>query len=116
MIDNGLTFLLAQATGQQQGPPGLFSTPLIPMAIFVFAMYMVMIRPQQKKAKELAEQLKSLKRGDKVLTNGGIVGVVVTVKDKYVTIRSEDSKFELLRSAISEITERGSAGPEVKEA
>ncbi len=116
MTDNGLTFILAQAAGQQQGPPGLFSTPLIPMAIFMVAMYMVLIRPQQKKAKELAEQLKTLKRGDKIVTNGGIVGVVTSVKEKHITIRSDDAKLELLRTAVAEITERGNASPEVKEA
>ena len=52
-----------------------------------------------------------------MVTNGGIVGVIITVKEKYVTVRSEDSKFEVLRTAVAEITERGNNGaPEIKEA
>lgn len=105
---------MAQATGQQQGPPGW--TSLVPMVLMFVIFYFLLIRPQQKKAKEHAELLKTLKRGDKVVTNGGIVGVIVTVKEKHVTVRSEDSKFEVLKSAVAEVTERGNAAPEVKEA
>ncbi len=115
MTDTGLTYLLAQATGQQQGPPGWSS--FVPLILMFVIFYFLLIRPQQKKAKEHAELLKTLKRGDKVVTNGGIVGVIVSVKEKHVVVRSEDSKFEVLRTAVSEITERGnSSGPEVKEA
>jgi preprotein translocase subunit YajC len=114
MTDIGLTLFLAQTAGQQQGPPGW--TGMVPMVLMFVIFYFLLIRPQQKKAKEHAELLKTLKRGDKVVTNGGIVGVIITVKDKYVTVRSEDSKFEILRTAVTEITERGNANPEVKEA
>jgi len=51
--------------------------------------------------------MKTLKPGDKVTTSGGIIGTVVSVKDKSVSIRSVDTKFEVLKSAVSEITERG---------
>ena len=53
-----------------------------------------------------AALLKALKPGDKIVTNSGIVGVVVGLRDHYVTIRSEDTKLELLKSAIQEVTER----------
>ena len=117
MIDTGLTFLLAQtaAAQPQGGPPGW--SGIVPMVLMFVIFYFLLIRPQQKKAKEHAELLKTLKRGDKVVTNGGIVGVIITVKEKYVTVRSEDSKFEVLRTAVAEITERGNNGaPEIKEA
>lgn len=74
--------------------------------------YFVMIRPQQKKAREHAELVKALKPGDKVLTNGGILGIVVSVKDKSVSIRSADTKLEVLKSAVAEITEKASAASE----
>lgn len=110
-----MTFLLAQAAGGQSQQPAWAG--LVPMVLMFVIFYFLLIRPQQKKAKEHAELLKTLKRGDKVVTNGGIVGVIITVKEKHVTVRSEDSKFEVLRTAIAEITERGSStGPEVKEA
>ncbi len=82
------------------------------MTLLAGSFYFILLRPQQRKAKDHAEVLKTLKPGDKVLTSGGILGVIVTVKEKSVSLRSADSKFEVLKSAISDITERGS---EVKE-
>lgn len=83
------------------------------LALMGVMFYFVLIRPQQKKAKEHAALMKALKPGDKVLTSGGILATVITVKEKTVSLRSADSKLEVLKSAISEITERaGSASAE----
>jgi preprotein translocase subunit YajC len=80
---------------------------LVPLVLLMVVFYFVLIRPQQKKAKQHAELLKTVKAGDKVVTSGGIVGVVISVKDKGgVTLRSADTKLEVIRSAITEITER----------
>jgi len=76
------------------------------LGLMLVMLYFVMIRPQQKKQREQAQLLKALKSGDKILTNSGIIGVVITVKDKSLTIRSADSKFEISKSAVAEITER----------
>ena len=76
------------------------------MAIMGFMFYFVLIRPQQKKAKEHAALLKTVKSGDKVVTSSGIIGTVVTVKDQIVSIRSSDSKLEVLISSVTEIKER----------
>ena len=80
---------------------------LFPLFLMLFALYFAIIRPQQKRQKAHEQLLKSLKAGDKVNTTSGIVGVVVGVKDKTVSIRSADTKIEVLKSAVSEITERG---------
>jgi preprotein translocase subunit YajC len=74
-------------------------------AIMGVMFYFLLIRPQQKKAKEQANLLSKLKANDKVLTASGVIGTVITVKDKTVTIRSADSKLEILKSTITEITE-----------
>jgi preprotein translocase subunit YajC len=76
------------------------------MAVMAIAMYLLMFRPQQKKAKEHAELLKTVKSGDRVVTNGGILGVVVGVKDKSISIRSADTKLEVLKSSVTEVLER----------
>jgi len=90
--------------GQQQSPFAILGI-MIP---FLVIMYFVMIRPQQKKNREHQEMIKTVKAGDRVLTSGGIIGVVISVKDKGgVTIRSADAKLEITRTAIAEITERG---------
>ena len=69
-------------------------------------MYFMLIRPQQKKAREQANLMKSLKRGDKIATSGGILASVVSVGDSTVTLRSADSKFEVRKDAVTEILER----------
>ena len=105
--------LLAQTTAPgQPAPTGL--EPLLkgplPMLIVMFvAFYIILIRPQQKKAKEHERLLKSLKPKDKVVTSGGVMGIVVSVQEKTVTIRSADTKLEVLKSAVSEITERAAS-------
>ena len=79
------------------------------MVFMGLAMYFLMFRPQQKKAREHANMLKTIKNGDKVVTTSGIVGTIVGIKEKSVSIRSADTKLEVLKSSVSEITERGAA-------
>lgn len=77
----------------------------LPMILLVVVFYFILIRPQQKRAKEQAKMLEALKSGDRVGTASGIIGVVVTVKDKVVTLRSGDAKFEVSKSSITELLE-----------
>jgi preprotein translocase subunit YajC len=93
-----------QPTVQDPRAVGLNALGLPILLAVVF--YLILIRPQQKRQKELANVLKTLKSGDKVVTSGGILGVVVSVKDKSLTIRSGDTKLEVLKSAVSEVTEK----------
>ncbi len=76
------------------------------MVFFVLIFYVMLIRPQQKKAKEQNQMLKGLKAGDRITTSSGIVGVVVSLKDNTVTLRSGDSKMEVTKSSVTEVTER----------
>lgn len=107
------TFLLF-AQAQQPGPGDFLRGPFIPMMIAMAAFLFIMQRSQSKKAKEHEQLVQTLKPGDKILTSGGIVGTVISVKDKSVSLRSSDSKLEILKSAVAEVTERGS-GAEAKE-
>jgi len=88
----------------QQAPPAW--TSMVPLVLLVVVFYFVLIRPQQKRTKEHQRLLKTVKPGDKIVTSGGVLGVVITVKEKTVTIRSADAKLEITKSAIAEITER----------
>ena len=85
---------------------------MVPLILLVVVFYFALIRPQQKKAKDHAALLKTVRPGDKVVTTGGIVGVIVTVKEKTISIRSADAKFEITKSAIAEITERSGSSSE----
>jgi preprotein translocase subunit YajC len=96
----------APATTLQPNPTGSIVYQLGFISVMIVIFYMLMIRPQSKKAKEHAALLSSMKSGDKVVTSGGVVGVVVSVKDRTVAIRSADTKLEVLKSSVSEITER----------
>src|SRR6185295_7163846 len=91
MIELGVIPLLvlgqASQPGQQQPP---FWTSLVPMGLLVVIFYFVLIRPQQRKAKEHAALLKAVRAGDKGVTTGGVVGVVLSVKEKTLSIRSAD--------------------------
>lgn len=88
----------------EKAPPAW--TSLVPIGIIVLMLYLLLIRPQQKKAKEHSLLLAKLKVGDKVTTSGGIVGTVVSLKDKSIAIRSADAKMEILKSAVAEVAEK----------
>jgi len=75
------------------------------MILLVVVFYFILIRPQQKRARQQSELLKQLKSGDKVVTSSGIVGLVITVKDKTVSLRSADAKLEVTKSSVTEILE-----------
>lgn len=96
------------APGERPNQTGQMLSMLLTLGFFMVVMWLLMIRPQQKKAKEHAALLKTLKSGDKVVTSGGIMGVVVSVKDRTVALRSADTKIEVLKSAVTEIVERAS--------
>jgi preprotein translocase subunit YajC len=100
--------ILALGAPPQPGQPAPQAwTSLVPLILLMVVFYFILIRPQQKKAKQHAELLKTVKPGDKILTSGGIIGVVLAVKEKgAMTIRSADAKLEITRSAVAEITER----------
>ena len=99
--------LLAFAPPAQPGQPAPpMWTQFVPLILLFVVFYFILIRPQQKKAKLQAEMLKGIKAGDKVMTNSGIIGQVITVKDKSVTLRSADSKLEVSKAAVTDILER----------
>jgi preprotein translocase subunit YajC len=81
---------------------------MFPILLLIVAFYFVALRPQQRRQKQHDQMMKSLRAGDRITTSSGIIGTVVTVKDKSVSIRSADTKLEVLKSAIAEITERES--------
>ncbi len=91
--------LLAQSPQPQAGPMGM----IVPMILMVVIFYFLLIRPQQKKAKEHTKMVNALKSGASVVTRGGVVGTVQSVKDATVSIRSLESKFEVEKHAIERV-------------
>lgn len=75
---------------------------LLPFLLIIVIFYFFLIRPQNKKQKETQKMLDALKKGDKVVTIGGIHGVISSVKEHSVIVKVDDNaKIEFNRSAIS---------------
>jgi len=84
--------------------PSPFSM-LLPILGMLVIFYFLLIRPQQKRQKEMHKMLAGVKKGDRVITASGLYGVVVGVKDDVVVLKIADNvKVEMLKSAISAIT------------
>ena len=77
---------------------------LVPMLLVFGVFYLLLIRPQQKKQRQLQATIADLKAGDKVVTTGGIIGTITAVRDTSFLIRSADkSILEIARSAVAGI-------------
>ena len=90
----------------QTGLGGL--AQLLPIVLIIVIFYVLLIRPQQKRQRQLQETIASLKTGDRVITTGGIIGIITAVRDTSFMIRSADKTIlEIARSAIAGIDEEG---------
>ena len=97
-----LIFAMAPQGGEGGGG-SLISTLIMFGAIFLIFYFMI-IRPQQKRAKEKEKMLSNLEKGDKVVTNGGIHGVIAGLEDKTALLMvSENTKIKIERSAITTV-------------
>ena len=95
-------FIFAQANAPQpQGAASILN--MLPMFVLILAVfYFVVYRPQQKEQKKRKELISALKKGDKVVTAGGIHGIVVSVKDDIVSVKvCDDVKLDISKSSIS---------------
>lgn len=96
---SGLTVLQAAA-----GDSGGFVSLIITFVPIVLIMYLLVIRPQNKKQKALEKLVSGLQKGDKVITIGGVHGTVVNTKEHTVIIKVDDNcKLEFSRSAVSTV-------------
>lgn len=114
-----IPFLQAAPTASGAGGlGGMF----IPFLLIIAIMYFFMIRPQNKKQKEMEKMLAAIKKGDKVVTIGGIHGVVSSVKENTIIVKvDENCKIEFNRTAISSVIDpeaeaKAKAEKEAKEA
>jgi len=94
---------LLQATGQSQQGNFLFS--FAPLLFMIVIFYFLLIRPQQKKQKEHKNMLSQIKKGDRVLTNGGILGLIERVKDdgNLIIKVADNVKIEFAKSSVASL-------------
>jgi preprotein translocase subunit YajC len=84
----------------------------LPIILVIGVFYFLLIRPQQKRQRQLQETIANLKIGDRVVTTGGIVGVITAVRDTSFYIRSADKTIlEIARTAVAGIDEESSKQP-----
>ena len=98
---------LAQSGGFAEGGLGL-----MPIILVMIIFYFLLIRPQQKRAKQHKAMLAELKRGDKIITNGGLTGTIVKVVDDSETIEVEiakDVKVNVVRTMIADVRDKDAA-------
>ena len=82
--------LIPDAMAQSAGSPQAGISTIIMMVVFIGVFYFLLIRPQQKKAKEHQALITKLASGDEVVTNGGLLGKVVEVGDTFITLEVAD--------------------------
>ena len=79
---------------------------MLPILLVIPVLYLLMIRPQQKRQKQWQQMLAAIKAGDRVTTAGGIRGVIVSIKDDVIVIRvaPDGVKLEVAKNAIASVT------------
>jgi len=85
-----MDFFISNAYAQAGAPPGGGLLTFLPLVLMLVVFYFLMIRPQQKRMKEHKEMVGALKKGDEVVTNGGLGGTVSDVGDAYLSLRIAD--------------------------
>ena len=98
---NNYLYFLAMAQSSGAAGSGNALVTLMPLILVFVVFYFFMIRPQMKKQKELANYRNSLKKGDRVVTTGGIYGKVLEVKDNYIIMDAGgDVKLKVDKNAL----------------
>jgi preprotein translocase subunit YajC len=93
------------APGPSQGGAGMLVS-FVPFILIFILFYFLLIMPQQKRTKKKKEMIDSLKKGDRVMTSGGMIGTVVTLSIKVVTIQvAEGTRIKVNRSYVEEVLE-----------
>jgi len=108
-----LTIAMAPPQGGS-GSDGLFST-LIMFMLIIGIFYFMILRPQQKRQKERQKLLEAIKKGDRVVTAGGMYGVIAGLDEKTVLVQVADNvKIKFERGSIGSIVKEGETAPPEK--
>ncbi len=104
-----MSFLISDAHAQAAPPPaGGGIEFLLMIGVFFAIMYFMIIRPQTKRAKEHQALIDGLKKGDEVVTNGGLLGKVAQLGDNFITLTVADGvEVQVQRQAISALMPKG---------
>jgi preprotein translocase subunit YajC len=105
-----ILYFLAQAAtpaGQRQGTPADLLSPLVMFGCMAVIFYFLLIRPQKKKQQDHVKLVNSLKTGDKVVTSGGVHGLISNVKESTVMVKIADNvKIEVEKGSVERVVQR----------
>lgn len=100
-----MDFLLMGVPQGGEGSTGNIWGMILPFALMILVLYFLMIRPQQKRQKEHTKMLSELKKGDRIITTGGMYGTIFGFSEdenKIIIKISDEVKMEFLKSAIAQ--------------
>lgn len=103
-----ILFVLFAPSGQGGGGGAMIF--MIQMAAIIAIFYFLIIRPKVQQEKRHKERLQQLKRGDTVITAGGIIGEIVHIKDSQLTLKSGESRLVVQRERVAEIVGEEAGG------
>lgn len=105
-----MSFLISDAYAQA-APAGAASDPImqfLPLIVIMVAFYFILLRPQQKRQKEHKSMIEALKKGDEVVTGGGVLGRIVEVGDNFVSLDVADNVvIKVQKAAVSSLLPKG---------
>jgi preprotein translocase subunit YajC len=102
---NWILFAMGPSGGSGGGSPMAMLLPIVGMLVIF---YLLLLRPQQKKQKELQKMIGNLRKGDRVMTTGGIYGTIAGIKDNVIILKiAENVKIEVVKGSISNLVEKG---------
>jgi preprotein translocase subunit YajC len=111
---NSIAYALGTGGGGAQGAQGGFAA-FIPLILMFVIFYFLLIRPQQKKTKEHREVINNLKKGDKIITSGGIHGRITAVDDTVLTVEISDKvRVKVNRASVGGLLQSSSPAPVAK--
>ena len=100
-------FFISPAWAQEAQPGGGLEL-LVMIGIFFLIMYFLLIRPQQKRAREHRELIASLAKGDEIVTSGGILGKVVGIDESFIALEVQDGvKIRVQRHSVASVMPKG---------
>ncbi len=103
-----MNFLISDAWAQAGGDAGGSLFSLLPLVVIFILFYFLLIRPQQKRAKQHKEMVTALKKGEEIVTNGGLLGKVTDVDDNFITLEiSSGLNVKVQRQSVAQVMPKG---------
>lgn len=108
-MENFFNFFVSEAIAQEGGASGgdMLQALFFPILLLV-VFYFLLIRPQQKRAKEHKQMVEALKKGDEVVTSGGVLGKILDVGENFILVEAgEGIQLKVQRQAVSAVMPKG---------